>query len=459
MLFCNCCDYKTISKSDYIKHVSTEKHIKNEKGEKNKHRIYICETCCYESYNKSNYNKHISSQKHIDKVKGDDEKEKVYECKECLKEGKTYVTKIKCNYDVHYNKVHNAKIRVKYICLACGEYIDSKRNKIKHENKKEHYDNVYFKYNECIMNDNTIDPNRTILFIKNIDRFVNVIDKKNIDQFVINSYDKENEKIRQVFNKTDGTDDNEKISELVKQNAELISQNKGLLEIALCSSKVSENNSGIAKKSMNIMTYALNNFDDAPPLKKLEGNINKILKSLTHDDNGKKKTEKTIEEIIIYNHEQGLLANILGKIIIKEYKKDDPKKQSTWASDVARLSFIVKDTIKDKIDDTEMSTWVKDKKGLYFIRLVIDPLIKKINDMIEKFITILGKEISAKTNGDTTKDELDNVQNLVRLMDKARRVTLTIKKDTIQYDILRFIAPHFNLELIKDKNNVIISQN
>ena len=36
------------------------------------------------------------------------------------------------------------------------------------------------------------------------------------------------------------------------------------------------------------------------------------------------------------------LAEILGKAIVEEYKKDNPHDQSMRASDVSRLTFIVK---------------------------------------------------------------------------------------------------------------------
>jgi len=62
--FCEICDYYTSKKSDYIIHLSSEKHIKKVAENSN---IYNCEICDYYTSKKSNYDKHLSCEKHIKK--------------------------------------------------------------------------------------------------------------------------------------------------------------------------------------------------------------------------------------------------------------------------------------------------------------------------------------------------------------------------------------------------------
>jgi hypothetical protein len=56
--FCEKCNYSTLKKSSYDKHVTTIKH--NEE----KDTIYFCEKCNYKTLKKNNYNRHIESNRH-----------------------------------------------------------------------------------------------------------------------------------------------------------------------------------------------------------------------------------------------------------------------------------------------------------------------------------------------------------------------------------------------------------
>jgi len=125
--------------------------------------------------------------------------------------------------------------------------------------------------------------------------------------------------------------DNNELENIKKQKILLEEQNKKLLETLNNQSEITKNNSNIANKSMNALTYALNNFTDAPPVGLLEDDkFNKMAQFLTHDDNGNKKTNKTIEEIIIFHYTKHTLVKVLGELITNEYKKTDPNKQSIW---------------------------------------------------------------------------------------------------------------------------------
>ena len=67
--YCDVCDHLSRDIHDYIKHVSTQKHIKMIKRKNNIPDIYVepqynCTICEYTTNRKSNYTKHLSSKKH-----------------------------------------------------------------------------------------------------------------------------------------------------------------------------------------------------------------------------------------------------------------------------------------------------------------------------------------------------------------------------------------------------------
>ncbi len=112
--------------------------------------------------------------------------------------------------------------------------------------------------------------------------------------------------------------------------------------------KTNLNNSQIAKKSISTLGYAIQNFQDAPTICLLEG---KKLDGLI-EYNG--NTDKSLEEVLIHHFDKKKLHQLLGDLIIKEYKKENPKKQSIWSTDVSRLTFILKQAVKN----TKKGKWM-----------------------------------------------------------------------------------------------------
>jgi hypothetical protein len=70
----------------------------------------------------------------------------------------------------------------------------------------------------------------------------------------------------------------------------------------------------------------------------------------------------------MYDKEKKLIP-YLGDIIIKYYKKENPKDQSIWNSDTTRLNYLIRELI-----DTEL-TWTCDKAGLKVNEFIIIPLL------------------------------------------------------------------------------------
>jgi len=85
---CKKCHYYTSKYSDFIKHETTRKHLKNSleiNGNQNVSAYYDCSYCKYNTCIKSNYDKHLLSEKHKRNVSGEP-KDSKHICSQCNKE-------------------------------------------------------------------------------------------------------------------------------------------------------------------------------------------------------------------------------------------------------------------------------------------------------------------------------------------------------------------------------------
>lgn len=64
---------------------------------------------------------------------------------------------------------------------------------------------------------------------------------------------------------------------------------------------------------------------------------------------------------------------MLGEFILTKFKKKDISKQAIHNTDVARLSYVIKELM---LDDT--SEWIIDKRGIKATKYMITPLLKHI---------------------------------------------------------------------------------
>jgi hypothetical protein len=92
---CESCDYSTYKKSDFVKHTTTRKHLKNSLDIYGNQEVfatilhYSCSQCNYTTNIKSNYDKHLLSEKHKKKcliVNEGEPKETKHICSQCNKE-------------------------------------------------------------------------------------------------------------------------------------------------------------------------------------------------------------------------------------------------------------------------------------------------------------------------------------------------------------------------------------
>ena len=245
--------------------------------------------------------------------------------------------------------------------------------------------------------------------------------------------EKNDNKVKEIKNKTAN-----QIEELKNKLDQVTKEKEQILSLA-------NNSAQSNKKSISAMSYALKYFSNAPSIGLLEDDdFDKMSKLLMFDADGKLKTERSIEDVILHHHKQNTLHGILGDLIVKIYKKSNPTKQSAWSSDVARLTFI----IKDIIGNNKKSKWIVDKKGIHFTETIINPLLERIKDLLTDY----NNECAILVNKMSKKNKLDNeeesqIRSALTSMQEINLTLLTIKLRKIHNEILKYVAPYFNLDV------------
>lgn len=118
-------------------------------------------------------------------------------------------------------------------------------------------------------------------------------------------------------------------------------------------------------KSLSTIEYVTKHMNNAPVLKPIK-DMSVIQKA---EGDGK----FGVADIITYHGKKKTLHKFLGNIIISHYKNaDNPEQQSLWASDVSRLSYVVRQNSgKDDV-------WMEDKNGLKVNETIIIPLLEHV---------------------------------------------------------------------------------
>ena len=185
---------------------------------------------------------------------------------------------------------------------------------------------------------------------------------------------------------------------------------------------------GLVKKSVGSLTYIVDNYENAPALQAIDMDEIKVLE----DD------EKKFIEDVLSAFKHKTIGKYLGSLIIKIYKKDDPKIQSIWNTDDSRLTYLIKELFGNK-----SSNWVIDKKGVKTTEYLIDPLLLNIKKLLISYQKNLA--IPELTHNSVEMEFiLDNSKKIIELMND-------IDDGIISKEILKYISCHlrFNGKLLK----------
>ena len=219
---------------------------------------------------------------------------------------------------------------------------------------------------------------------------------------------------------------NNKINEVEKQQMEerinsLENDKKRLNEHIEFLKSLIVSGSQINKAGMSGITFVINNYKDAPPLLALED-----YSDLNDSE------EMSLVEVLIHYYEKNKLDEFLGEFLVNAYKREDPAKQSLWNSDTTRLTYIIKELIKN-----QESTWTVDKKGIKTIKNIVNPLLKYLKPLVRDYMLACANQ-----------NNIRDTNQLLHFQTKAHNAALILNdigNGILARDIIKFMAPHFYL--------------
>ena len=391
-------------------------------------------------------------------------------------------------------KKHKNTLDATIICQLCSKVFSTKANRDRHFKKMHSLTSPIITPTPTTLTPTTTNTTSSLIptalhaltslspDMSNMDKYENdsIVDKQS-------KYDKELDLLKIVY---ELKHENE-ILKLEKDNASL-KQDKIILEkenqIQKCEKELYKQKSEIHEKdkifaqdiarttakttftAVNGLTYVKEHYPNAPVLKKLD-------KYNLGDDS------ELIESLLFYSG-KGTLSNYIGDFLIKFYKKNDPNDQSLWTTDIARLTFIVRQILRKKID------WHYDKKGIKVCNTIINPLLSNIKTILKKYINDINDVINGKSNcltnsnsssnssnpydsdeeSDTEYDskddyeqhknrhirrnenKLDNNDKLKLVGDQqvAVQIITNIDNKLLSKDIIKYISPHLSLSSSKE---------
>ena len=375
--------------------------------------IYKCECCNYESHDKSNFTKHNSSKKHLEKVKQLIEISKPY--LDDISNG-SYVCSL-CG--IHFTKSCNLS-RHKKTCVKQMSIVDDYENKInnlKKEIERLHNENI------ILTNDNRKEINH-----------IKTIHKQELKSFEhqIESLQRENQRLLSLVNNAGSI-----MKSSISTTNYIIKNFKDAPALAAPKdfSKLTYANHNTEPDSDNENSFDENTESETEPIIDMrnafvEGSNKDLIENEPLFDVSIKEKEKFVEKIAQY-YRKRQINKYLGDIIIKHYKKKDPKDQSIFNSDTTRLTYIIRELF-----DNQTIDWTVDKKGIKTTNYIINPFLEHIKELIREYMQI-------KTTFDretvSTKELEANFDNLTL----CGQIIISIEKKELSDEILKYIAPYF----------------
>lgn len=177
--------------------------------------------------------------------------------------------------------------------------------------------------------------------------------------------------------------------------------------------------------NISVKKYIQQTFPDAPHLIELS------------DYSIMEKNESKLINTLIIQQQNESLYMYFGDFIVTNYKKGDPTDQSIWNSDVSRLTYIVKELLANN-----KSCWNHDPKGIKTKSQIINPLLKYVRELVEKYIDIYADKIADEITTLTKHDLCDINEKLVCLA----TIKGSINNEILAEEILKYIAPHFHIQ-------------
>ena len=178
----------------------------------------------------------------------------------------------------------------------------------------------------------------------------------------------------------------------------------------------------LVKTSVNALTYVVDNYDEAPPIKQIKFN----------DINTKKISKVEFIETLLSAYKHKTINKYLGDSIIAIYKKETPGDQSIWNTDTYRMTYLLKELLENKT-----SNWIVDKKGHKTIEYIIDPILKHVRKLLLQYNTYASKK-KMKPGSVDFEIALENSKAIVKLANE-------IDDGVTGKAVLKYISPKMSL--------------
>jgi hypothetical protein len=232
---------------------------------------------------------------------------------------------------------------------------------------------------------------------------------------------------------------NEKTDTILEVKDKLLEEKDNKIDIMhnenLYLKSICNNATHFVSETMNTVNFIINNLTSAPPIDK-----NMDYKRIIYDNNTKDKIE-VIDEIV-HHYRHKTLVKYIGDIIVKCYKKEDPNEQSIWNSDIARKNYLLREIINKNVE------WITDKKGIKTKEIIIDPIIKIIENLIRDF---LRDDKTVNKDGSINKVLLEKRLNVGI---ELNEILISIDHKTLHNDVNNYIAQFFYFNKSEYVNNV-----
>lgn len=385
---------------------------------------YNCEICNYSTKDKSNYRKHLKTSKHIDKsieVKQNTtsvtnnqisekvdseicEKKVIFSCKVC---GKKYSNRSNLNRHFKRNN-HDRSTGLSEVLLDCGT--------------KKYKSNPNLQISE-----NPIQSTKTVIKLVRV--------QNNICMYCSKVLSSKHSRIRheETCSKKEGFLLRSKIDQTKNIDGEYFDKKieyyRNVIGVA----------GGLAAKAVSSMSHVVNNYSDAPAIRKL------TIQDIRSHENFKYCSTKNYEDKMIdqvlYAYNNGNIGEYVGDIIVGVYKKQDPMEQSIWTTDTSRLTYVIKKHVGNKV-----SEWTIDKKGYETIKMIIEPITRKIRKLAVKYINEICPDLGNIQDYGVDKD------HIMKLTEMCCGLIKDIDDGKVQKKILKYIAAHLHVK--KDKQRL-----
>ena len=102
--------------------------------------------------------------------------------------------------------------------------------------------------------------------------------------------------------------------------------------------------------------------------------------------------------------------------------------------------------------ENKTNEWVADKSGLKICNLIVDPILKKVSEILNDYIKNYGTKIK------DVKIDVSSAACIYTKLITANKISHDIIKNNLHKDILRYIAPSFGIDTKAITNDVFNSE-